>query len=340
MAYPRVKETQVPVGKDLSKEFLGAKPADQAAAGDEAAAEAADPRQNINVRGEGRYRAMGRITSPDFQTWSELEIVLEADAAELAMALPTVGLRDDPRPNVDIYTSCAIKYDGAEASYLAFPSFYYHWGETDFPGALDVQLMTSRDGISWQRAPGRAPFIRRGLEGSGSASGVYCNPFLVPVSPDELAIFYAGTGRDHGHSFDSADEHYAHPTGIFRATLRTDGFVPVVARFDGGTLTTVPLHFAAAGASRLVLNADIAAGGWIQVELCAVDAAESRGSAALLGHSRAEAEPLVGNAVRHVVKWRGRGGDTVDKVLASNRPVVLRLYMRDSKLFSFQFEPA
>jgi hypothetical protein len=80
---------------------------------------------------------MGRITSPDpfapggGATWSELEIVLEQDPEELAMARPrgpaAMSARDDPRPDVDIYTSCAIKYPWAAEVYLAFPSFYYHW---------------------------------------------------------------------------------------------------------------------------------------------------------------------------------------------------------------------
>eukprot|EP01051_Picozoa_sp_SAG22_P028880 SAG22_NODE_10416_length_536_cov_0.559361_1_plen_133_part_10 len=133
--------------------------------------------------------------------------MFEADTAELAMPVPSDGfLREDPRPNVDIYTSCAIKYPYAERAYVAFPSLYFHWGEADFPGALDCHLMTSRDGIEWSRAPGRKPFLRRGLAGSGSSAGVYANPFLLPSAPGELALFYAGTGRDHGHTFASADE--------------------------------------------------------------------------------------------------------------------------------------
>ena len=69
-------------------------------------------------------------------------------------------------------------------------------GEGDFPGALDVHLMTSRDGVKFERSPERAPFLRRGLTGSGSSAGVYCNPWLIPAAAgSEIWLYYSGTGR-------------------------------------------------------------------------------------------------------------------------------------------------
>ena len=38
--------------------------------------------------GKGGYRAVGRITSPDFHTWSDTQIVLEADSRDLAIPPP------------------------------------------------------------------------------------------------------------------------------------------------------------------------------------------------------------------------------------------------------------
>ena len=51
---------------------------------------------------------MGRITSPDFKEWSELEIVLEADALDLGIPVPSQ--RDDPRPNIDFCESYLRKH--------------------------------------------------------------------------------------------------------------------------------------------------------------------------------------------------------------------------------------
>ena len=70
--------------------------------------EAAEGLAQINSEGRGRYRAMGRITSPDFKEWSELEIVLEADALDLGIPVPSQ--RDDPRPNIDFCESYLRKH--------------------------------------------------------------------------------------------------------------------------------------------------------------------------------------------------------------------------------------
>ena len=125
-AYPRVKETQVPRGKLANMDTTSGPT--QTGISHEAAVDGGSDEANRNSRGQGRYRAMGRITSPGFgrdACWSPLEIVLEADEQELQMPLPTVGLRagKDPRPNVDVYTSCALKYPWAAD--VPIYSFYY-----------------------------------------------------------------------------------------------------------------------------------------------------------------------------------------------------------------------
>ena len=80
-----------------------------------------------------------------------------------------------------------------------------------------------------------------------------------------------------------------------------------------------------------MLNADAASGGWVQVEL--VDAASG---AALPGFSRAESHPLVGNSIAHEVVWESSGTDVSG---LAGRAVCMRLWLRDAKLFSFQFAP-
>ena len=65
------------------------------------------------------------------------------------------------------------------------PAVYYHW-RGDYPATMDVQLLTSRDGISWRRAGERRPFLRRGLDGSATSGWICANPWLIPMG-DELA---------------------------------------------------------------------------------------------------------------------------------------------------------
>ena len=274
------------------------------------------------AEGRGRYRSVGRITSPDFKTWSQLEIVFQADEEDLAMPVPSQ--RDDPRPNIDFYTSCAMKYALAEDVYLMLPSAFYHWGEGDFPATMDVQLLTSRDGIHWRRAGGRLPFLRQGFDGSMTSGMLFANPWLIPMG-DELWFYYSGTGRSHGKPPAGTDEReQARNSGVFRATLRRDGFISADAGYGGGELTTPPLRFSG---ERLELNCDGGAGGWLKVEIQDADGAP------VPGYGLADADAVVGNGIDKAVTWNGQS--SVSEL--AGKGIRLRVVMRDLKLYAFQF---
>jgi len=275
------------------------------------------------TEGRRKYRSVGRVTSPDFRVWSELEIVFEADEADLAMPVPQqVDIANTP--NIDYYTSCAMKYEGAQDVYLMMPSAYYHWGEGQYPATMDVQLLTSRDGIRWDRAGEREPFLRQGLDGSSTSGMIFANPWLVPMG-DELWLYYAGTPRSHGALPDGASEtDFARRTGIFRASLRRDGFLSADTGSAGGELTTPLLTFAG---DRLLLNCDGSAGGWLQVEIL-----DQQGQP-LVDHALADADAMRGNGLEKMVTWKGRA----DIGALAGQPVRLRFVMRDMKLYAFQF---
>ena len=273
------------------------------------------------AEGRGRYRSVGRITSPDFSNWSPLDITFEADAEDLAIPVPYQ--RDDPRPNIDFYTSCAMKYGDAQDVYLMFPSAYYHWGENEYPATLDVQLLTSRDGIQWQRAGQRRPDLRRGLDGSTTSGMLFANPWLIPMG-DELWLYYNATARRHSKVLEDEGRDLGRPSGIFRASLRRDGFISVDAGYGGGEFETPLIQFAG---DALELNCDGGAGGWLQVEILDGDGIP------FAGYSLAEADAVTGNAIRKRVSWRGRsevGG-------LAGQLVRLRFAMRAMKLYAFQF---
>ena len=263
-----------------------------------------------------RYRSVGRITSPDFKTWSRPSlIVLEGDALDLAAPLPPAAVE---RPQIDFYTNAVYKHPEADDAYFMMPAAYYHWEESDAPATMDVQLLTSRDGIIWERQGGREPFIRRGLDGGPAGGMVMANVWPV-VTETETWIYYSGTGSKHNTS-----ERNGSNTGLFRAVLRRDGFVSADAGLSGGEFVTPPLEFEG---GELELNVDCGAGGWLLVEL---QDAEGR---ALEGYTLKTCETVTANSVRTRVGWRGRGSH----VASHGQAIRLRVAMRSAKLYSFRF---
>ena len=62
---------------------------------------------------------------------------------------------------------------------------------------------------------------------------------------DELWLYYAGTPRAHGARPEGTSEaDFARRTGVFRASLRRDGFLSADAGSAGGEFTTPLLTFA------------------------------------------------------------------------------------------------
>jgi hypothetical protein len=263
------------------------------------------------------YRSIGRITSPDFRTWSSTQIVLEADATDLAVLVPSKS--DELRPSIDYYTSCAMKYEGAQDVYLMFPSVHYHWGENNFPATMDTQLMSSRDGINWHRQGDRGPFLRHGLEGGLRGGMLFANPWLVPVD-DELWLYYAG--MPYNHAIKPKDVQRS--SCLFRSTMRVDGFVSVDAGFGGGQFTTPLLQF---DGNHLELNLDGSAGGWLQVEI------QDATGQPLPGFCLSDADAVLGNAISKTVTWNGES----DVSELAGQSIRLRFVLRDMKLYAFQF---
>ena len=260
-----------------------------------------------------RYRSVGRITSPDFRTWSQPTlIVLEGDTLDLSASLPPDSV---DRPQIDFYTNAVYKHPEADDAYFMMPAAYYHWESDDFPATMDVQLLTSRDGMIWNRMGDREPFIRRGLDGSPSGGMVMANVWPV-FTETETWIYYSGRGHKHNVS-----ERDGSNTGLFRAVLRRDGFVSADAGLSGGEFVTPPLEF---DGTDLELNVDCGAGGWLLVEL------QDAEGCAIEGYTLKTCETVTANAITTRVSWKS------DRITTGG-PVRLRVVMRSAKLYSFRF---
>lgn len=236
----------------------------------------------------------------------------------------------------DMYVPKAVKYPWAPDTYLAFPPIYYHYGDTtpagrvalDDParrrgdGPLETQLMTSRDGENWSRHP-RPVWLGVGAYPGGlDVHQTYMAHGMVRRG-DEIWMYAYNTEEYH-----SGGRFGPFRRAIHRTVQRLDRFVAAESPYDrAGTLVSRPLTFTG---KKLVLNADTAATGFIQVGLRRAD------GTAIPGFGVDDCVYVSGNELRHVVEWLDRGTD-VSALAGQSVQLVVRT--RGSRLFALQFEP-
>ncbi len=267
-------------------------------------------------------RMVARMVSDDFLDWSgEPAAVLAPDAIDRANSPPEIY-------RVDFYQGNVSKYTEAPSAYLALPLVHSHWKfdmsdrnpsgyPREWPSTLDVQLATSRDGITWHRTPRRRPFIRLGPKGTFWHGTIYPERKIFRVG-DELWVYFSTS--DSSHSDSSPRWSFA------RATMRLDGFLSANAAYTGGELITRPLLHTG---KQLQLNLATGAGGTVQVEIL-----DEEGMP-IEGFTLDEADEINGNYIRVAASWNG---DTNVESLAG-QAIKLRFVMRDTKLYSFRFLP-
>jgi len=248
--------------------------------------------------GDRHIRVIGRSISEDFTTWTEPEVVLEPD--------------DQDPPSLEFYAMPVFKQEGL---FIGLPWVYHAYPEEPQgrQGAtIDVQLAYSRDGIEWNRAADRAPFIPLGPPGSVDGGTVY--PAKEPVRVgDELWFYYGSSDADHANDFRTGN--------ICLAKLRLDGFISVDAGTTEGTLLTKPIR---CNGGELLINA-YARGGAVSVAIL------DEGGTHFNGYAKIDCALFDGDSVRHRVSWRG--GVSLDTLAGTN--IRLKFYLRSAKLYSF-----
>lgn len=121
-------------------------------------------------------------------------------------------------------------------------------------------------------------------------------------------------------------EHYRwDDVQLRRVTVRKHGFGSLHGGCRGGEATTRPLVFSG---SRLLLNYATSAAGSIQVEL------SDESGRPLEGYGAADMEPLYGDELEGVVRWRN--GEDVSAF--AGKPVRVRFILNDADIYSFQFK--
>ena len=282
-------------------------------------------------RGPYGKRLIGRAESPDMIHWSEPEIILVPDG--------------DDYPDTEFYSMPVIPYEGV---YVGLLWIFRTTNVTHHP-----EVVFSRDGFHFQRNY-REPFIPRGgARGDFDYSSVYAQDTIV--HGDRIFTYYIGTNsRSPETALELGDKS---TEGIGLAVSRLDGFVSLdsgkgwvvkdrseeeLQQIYGereifpepesfGQMTTRPFGFSG---SRLYLNASmapIAAGpgpGEVRVEILRANFKK------LPGFSFSDADPVRQTSTAHLVSWNGNS----DLSALAGKPVKLRFYFKNAKLYSFQFK--
>ncbi len=244
--------------------------------------------------------------SDDFVNWSAPIPLLVPDALD--------------SPTTHFYSQVGYMYQGMRIGYVSILDTANE--------KINGQLVTSRDGLTWDRYRERIPFMDNG------PAGTFDSGMLIPggsglIERDgEIWIYYGGFNVDHnGVPIGNEGDVPAAHIGV--ATLRQDGFVSVDADANGGTLLTQPLVLSG---HRLLINAN-ANGGRILAEL--LDA----NGAVIPGYGIDSAIAFSGDSLNASLGW----GVAIDEALIG-QTVQIRFYLEDASLYSFQLtnvpEPA
>jgi hypothetical protein len=272
---------------------------------------------------DGRIRVIGRSESADFIHWTEpsKQIILRPDA-------------QDER-GTEFYCMAAMSY---QDYYLGLLWIYHndpHWpwptGVTisdkelgRYQQTMDAQLVTSRDGIHWERTANRKAVIPVGPPGSWDDGVVY--PSTPVVVGDEVWAYYGGANMRHtGESLGSEGqvvEGVRKTAGVGLAKWRLDGFVSIESEADDGSLTTKPIMFSG---DQLWLNADASKGS------IAVEVLDEKHNP-VPGFARAASVPLRAAEVRQRAVW---GASAPSLGSLAGKPVRFKFYLRNAGIYSF-----
>lgn len=293
-------------------------------------------------RGGKHGRSIWLSTSTDFETWTEPELIFQADDLDQKLGIQRIKARlsdpkfqpliaDEPADyNVDVYHMSLFRY---ESHYLATPAMYHAVGRVpalrNTDGFHVVELISSRDLKHWTRQGNRKAFIEPSPMGAGAYDLTQIiGPASAVVRGDELWFYYTGTKtRGAGSLSDDYQGPKIEPdnAAICLAVLRRDGFVSLEAGMylalggpDKGAVLTKP--FKVPG-EKLMVNLD-APEGELTVEVLNKK-----------GDVLARSAPVQGDQPRDEVKWEQ--GNLTE---LPGQIVSLRFTLRNGHFYSYWFE--
>jgi hypothetical protein len=191
-----------------------------------------------DVRGVMR-RCVGYTSSPDFDTgWSPAQVVLIPDTADDRWAT-------EPAQRTDFYSFSAFAY---ETVYLGLVEVFRvtdgRLAETlrrdPADGHIHIELLTSRDGVTWDRLADRAPVLPIGPLGAWDG-GMIKIPSHPVVDGGKIKLLYSAGFYSHGYGrggYPTRGQDGDKESALGLATLRKDGWASLDAGRDEGSVTT------------------------------------------------------------------------------------------------------
>lgn len=178
-----------------------------------------------------------------------------------------------------------------------------------------TELATSRDGIHFQRLPGRPKLMEYGPDGSWDDTMIFASPSWVEVG-DEWWFYYTGWDGPHG----TTQRH----GGIGLAKARKEGLISMHGPSGGGVLCTRKIRWPGGA---LLVNAD-AAHGELNVRISDADRKP------IPGFDYKDCSPFSGDSVAHEMHWNGRSPREL-----AGRVIRLEFFLKDADLYTFRAGP-
>ena len=265
----------------------------------------------LEVRGR-RRRIQNWTVSEDAQEWS---LPLPAVIPD---AIDDEWTDGDPDKAAEIYGIPTARYGPVLLGFMDVLRTTDAMGTFGLnnQGVMDVQLISSRDGRTWERVGDRRRILEMGRRREWDGGFMRTATTFVEVG-DELRLYYFAMDHPHG-----AQKKGDWKRAIGMASWRRDRLVGLRADEGGGKVVTASVP----AGGELHVNAD-ASRGQITAEL--LDAAGE----VVPGFEGSASLPFDGDSLDHTMRWPGSAaGDRHDA------DVSVRLALRDAELFSLWFE--
>ena len=254
---------------------------------------------------------------------SQIRRIAYSESSDLVRwTQPTQIIRPDELDPFSLYGMTVARYQGV---YLGFLEMFYKQQPLDWNAKpekhmqVDLQLTWSRDGIRWERHPGRPIFLPTGPAGSYDWGMVYPAVGLIERE-DRIDLYYAGREQLHVRMPGNSN--------ICLASLRKDGFVSLEAPEIGFVLTQ-PLE---CPGGRLRINGKTSDEGSIRVAIRRGDG--ESGGKWLPEWDFDQSLPFTGDSANQILAFTE--GGNLDSL--KGQTVRLQFRLEQAHLYSFWFD--